>query len=40
MLRKIEHGLIFTMPAWRVLLTDAEMQDVLASIRLLAQQGR
>lgn len=41
LLRAIEHGVVFSpMHAWRGQLTDGEMQDVLAYIRLLAQQGR
>ncbi|MEY4705173.1 MAG: hypothetical protein RL042_1375 [Nitrospirota bacterium] len=39
--RTIEHGVVFSpMHAWRGQLTDGEMQDVVAYIRLLAQQGR
>jgi mono/diheme cytochrome c family protein len=41
LLRTIEHGVVFSpMHAWRGQLTDGEMQDVLAYIRLLAQPGR
>lgn len=41
LLRTIEHGIVFSpMHAWRGQLTDGEMQDVLAYIRLLSQQGR
>lgn len=41
LLRTIEHGVVFSpMHAWRGQLTDGEMQDVLAYIRLLSQQGR
>ena len=41
LLRTIEHGVVFSpMHAWRGQLTDGEMQDVVAHIRLLAQQGR
>ena len=36
----IEHGVVFSpMHSWRGQLTDGEMQDVLAYIRLLSQQG-
>ena len=39
LLRTIEHGAVFSpMHAWRGRLTDGEMQDVVAYIRLLAQQ--
>ena len=39
LLRTIEHGIVFSpMHAWRGRLTDGEMQDVVAYIRLLAQQ--
>ena len=39
LLRIIEHGVVFSpMHAWRGRLTDGEMQDVVAYIRLLAQQ--
>jgi mono/diheme cytochrome c family protein len=38
-LRMIEHGGVFSpMHSWRGRLTDGEMQDVLAYIRLLSQQ--
>lgn len=38
-LRTIEHGAVFSpMHSWRGRLTDGEMQDVLAYIRLLSQQ--
>ena len=38
LLRTIEHGVVFSpMHAWRGQLTDGEMQDVVAYIRLLAQ---
>ncbi|MGH7146441.1 MAG: c-type cytochrome [Nitrospiraceae bacterium] len=41
LLRTIEHGVVFSpMHAWRGQLTDEEMQDVVAYVRLLAQQGR
>jgi len=41
LLRTIEHGIIFSpMHAWRGQLTDEEMQDIVAHIRLLAQQTR
>lgn len=41
LLRTIEHGVVFSpMHSWRGQLTDGEMQDVVAYIRLLAQQGR
>lgn len=41
LLRVIEHGVVFSpMHSWRGQLTDGEMQDVLAYIRLLSQQGR
>ena len=40
LLRTIEHGVVFSpMHSWRGQLTDEEMQDVLAYIRLLSQQG-
>lgn len=40
LLRTIEHGIVFSpMHSWRGQLTDGEMQDVLAYIRLLSQQG-
>ena len=38
LLRTIEHGVVFSpMHSWRGQLTDGEMQDVVAYIRLLAQ---
>ena len=41
LLRTIEHGVVFSpMHSWRGQLTDGEMQDVVAYVRLLAQQGR
>ncbi len=41
LLRTIEHGIVFSpMHAWRGQLTDGEMQDVLAYVRLLSQQGQ
>ncbi len=41
LLRTVEHGVVFSpMHAWRGRLTDGEMQDVVAYIRLLAQQAR
>jgi len=41
LLRTIEHGIVFSpMHAWRGQLTDEEMQDVLAYVRLLSQQGQ
>jgi len=41
LLRTIEHGVVFSpMHAWRGRLTDGEMYDVLAYIRLLSQQGQ
>lgn len=41
LLRTIEHGVVFSpMHSWRGQLTDGEMQDVLAYVRLLAQEGR
>ena len=41
LLRTIEFGVVFSpMHAWQGQLTDGEMQDVVAYIRLLAQQGR
>jgi mono/diheme cytochrome c family protein len=40
LLRTIEHGVVFSpMHSWRGQLSDGEMQDVLAYIRLLSQQG-
>ena len=39
LLRTIEHGIVFSlMHSWRGQLTDEEMQDVLAYVRLLSQQ--
>lgn len=39
LLRMIEHGGVFSpMHSWRGRLTDGQMQDVLAYIRLLSQQ--
>ena len=41
LLRTIEHGVVFSpMHAWRGQLADGEMQDVVAHIRLLSQQGQ
>jgi mono/diheme cytochrome c family protein len=41
LVRTIEHGVVFSpMHSWRGQLTDGEMQDVVAYIRLLSQQGR
>jgi mono/diheme cytochrome c family protein len=41
LLRMIEHGGVFSpMHSWRGRLTDGEMQDVLAYIRVLSQDGR
>jgi mono/diheme cytochrome c family protein len=41
LLRTIEHGVVFSpMHSWLGQLTEGEMQDVLAYIRLLSQQGR
>lgn len=41
LLRTIEHGVVFSpMHSWRGQLTDGEMQDVVAYIRLLSQQAR
>jgi len=40
LLRTIEHGVVFSpMHSWRGQLTDEEMQDVLAYVRLLSQQN-
>jgi mono/diheme cytochrome c family protein len=40
LLRTIEHGVVFSpMHSWRGQLTDGEMQDVVAYIRLLSQQA-
>ncbi len=39
LLRTIEHGVVFSpMHSWRGQLTDGEMQDVVAYIRVLSQQ--
>lgn len=39
--RSIEYGIVFSpMHAWQGELTENEIQDVLAYIRLLSQQGR
>lgn len=39
LLRTIEHGVVFSpMHSWRGQLTDGEMEDVLAYIRLLSQR--
>lgn len=41
LLRTIEHGIVFSpMHSWRGQLTDEEMLDVLAYVRLLSQQGQ
>ena len=41
LLRTVEHGVVFSpMHSWRGQLTDGEMQDVVAYIRLLSQQPR
>jgi mono/diheme cytochrome c family protein len=41
LLRTIEHGVVFSpMHAWRGQLTDEEMQDILAYVRLLSQQAQ
>ncbi|MBI4001685.1 MAG: cytochrome c [Nitrospira defluvii] len=41
LLRTIEHGVVFSpMHSWQGILTETEMQDALAYIRLLEQQGR
>jgi mono/diheme cytochrome c family protein len=41
LLRTIEHGVVFSpMHSWRGQLTDGEMQDALAYVRRLAQEGR
>jgi mono/diheme cytochrome c family protein len=41
LLRTIEHGIVFSpMHSWRGQLTDGEMQDVVAYIRVLSQAGR
>ena len=40
LLRTIEHGVVFSpMHSWRGQLADEEMQDVLAYVRILSQQG-
>lgn len=41
LLRTIEHGVVFSpMHTWRGQLTDGEMQDVVAYIRVLSEQAR
>lgn len=41
LLRTIEYGVVFSpMHSWQGRLTEPEIQDVLAHIRLLSQQGR
>ena len=41
LLRTIEHGVVFSpMHSWRGQLTDGEMQDVVAYVRLLSQQAQ
>jgi mono/diheme cytochrome c family protein len=41
LLRTIEHGVVFSpMHSWRGQLTDGEMQDVVAYIRLLSQRAQ
>ncbi len=41
LLRTVEHGVVFSpMHSWRGQLTDGEMQDAVAYIRLLSQQAR
>lgn len=41
LLRTVEHGIVFSpMHSWRGQLTDGEMQDVVAYIRVLSQQVR
>ncbi len=41
LLRTIEHGVVFSpMHAWRGQLTDGEMQDIVAYIRVLSEQAR
>lgn len=41
LLRTIEHGIVFSpMHSWRGRLTDGEMQDVVAYIRVLSQYGQ
>lgn len=40
LLRTIEHGVVYSpMHSWRGQLTDGEMQDAVAYIRLLSQRG-
>lgn len=41
LLRTIEHGIVFSpMHAWSGSLTEGQMADVLAYVRLLSQQGK
>ncbi len=41
LLRTIEHGIVFSpMHSWTGTLTEGEMSDAVAHIRLLSQQGR
>ncbi len=41
LMRTIEHGIVFSpMHSWRGRLTDGEMQDVVAYIRVLSQYGQ
>jgi len=41
LLRTIEHGVVFSpMHSWRGQLSDEEIQDVLAYVRILSQQGQ
>ena len=41
LLRTIEHGVVFSpMHSWRGQLSDEEIQDVLAYVRFLSQQGQ
>lgn len=41
LLRTIEHGVVFSpMHSWRGQLSDEEIQDVLAYVRLLSQQSQ
>lgn len=41
LLQTIEHGVVFSpMHAWRGRLTDGEMQDVVAYIRILSEHAR
>jgi mono/diheme cytochrome c family protein len=41
LLRTIEHGIVFSpMHAWSSSLTEGQMADVLAYVRLLSQEGR